>query len=45
MSIGELAPFGHELSSRVRHIDQPDQPDLAGYINDTLPEGSTGGAK
>jgi hypothetical protein len=43
--IWELAPFGHERSSWVRHILQPDLPDLTGYINDTLPEGRTGGAR
>ena len=43
--IWELAPFGHERSSWVRHILEPDLPDLTGYINDTLPEGRTGGAR
>ena len=43
--IWELAPLGHERSSWVRHILEPDQPDLTGYINDTLPEGRTGGAQ
>jgi hypothetical protein len=43
--IWELAPFGHERSSWVRHILEPDLPDLTGYINDTLPEGRTGGAQ
>jgi hypothetical protein len=43
--IWELVPFGHERSSWVRHILEPDLPDLTGYINDTLPEGRTGGAR
>jgi hypothetical protein len=43
--IWELAPFGHERSSWVRHILEPDLPDLTGYINDTLPVGRTGGAR
>jgi hypothetical protein len=43
--IWELAPFGHERSSWVRHILEPDLPDPTGYINDTLPEGRTGGAR
>jgi len=29
----------------VRHILEPDLPDLTGYINDTLPESRTGGAR
>ena len=43
--IWELAPFGHERSSWVRHILESDLPDLTGYIKDTLPEGRTGGAR
>jgi hypothetical protein len=43
--VWELAPFGHERSSWVRHILDPDLPDLTGYISDTLPEGRTGGAR
>ncbi|HEY2639121.1 MAG TPA: hypothetical protein VGI66_04460 [Streptosporangiaceae bacterium] len=43
--IWELAPFGYERSSWVRHILEPDRPDLTGYIHDTLAEGRTGGAK
>ena len=41
----ELAPFGHDRSSLVRHILEPHLPDLTGYINDTLPEARTGGAQ
>jgi hypothetical protein len=40
-----VAPFGRERSFWVRHILEPDLPDLTGYINDTLPEGRTGGAQ
>lgn len=39
--VWELAPFGHERSAWVRHVLQPDQPDLAAYLADALPEGTT----
>jgi hypothetical protein len=42
--VWELAPFGHERSAWVRHILEPDEPDLPGYLADMLPEGKTGGA-
>lgn len=43
--VWELAPFGHERSAWVRHMLQPDEPQLAAYLADTLPEGTTGGAR
>jgi len=43
--IWELAPLGHERSSWFGTFSSQDLPDLAGYINDTLPEGRTGGAR
>ena len=39
--VWELAPFGHERSAWVRHVLQPDPPDLAGYLADVLPDGTT----
>jgi hypothetical protein len=41
--VWELAPFGHERSAWVRHVLQPETPDLHGYLADMLPEGSTEG--
>lgn len=41
--VWELAPLGHERSAWIRHVLQPDEPDLRGYLADTLPDGSTGG--
>jgi hypothetical protein len=43
--VWELPPLGHERSAWVRHMLAPDEPDLAGYLADTLPEGKTGGAQ
>lgn len=40
--VWELPPLGHERSAWVRHVLAPDQPDLAGYLSDTLPEGRIG---
>ena len=42
--VWELAPFGHERSAWVRHVLQPESPDLEGYLADVVPEGTTGGA-
>lgn len=39
--VWELAPFGHERSAWVRHVLQPGEPDLAGYLADVLPDGTT----
>jgi hypothetical protein len=39
--VWELAPFGHERSAWVRHVLRPDPPDLAAYLADVLPEGTT----
>jgi hypothetical protein len=41
--VWELAPFGHERSAWVRHVLQPDPPDLDAYLADTFPEGMVGG--
>jgi hypothetical protein len=41
--VWELAPFGHERSGWVRHILEPDQPDLDAYLSDTYPDGPSGG--
>ena len=38
----ELAPFGHERSAWVRHVFGADQPDLAAYLDDVLPDGPAG---
>ncbi len=45
MSITEKflrAPGPIEIGGRTH---KPDLPDLTGYVNDTLPEGRTGGAQ
>lgn len=41
--VWEPTPLSHERSAWVRHVLQPDTPDLDGYLADALPEGSTGG--
>jgi hypothetical protein len=41
--VWELAPFGHERSAWVRHMLTPGRPDLAGYLADVLPAGTTAG--
>ncbi len=43
--VWELAPLGHERSAWVRHVLQPEAPDLDGYLADMLPDGSTGGRR
>jgi len=40
--VWELPPIGHERSAWVRHVLMPDEPDLAAYLSDTLPEGRIG---
>lgn len=40
--VWELAPLEHERSAWVRHVLQPDQPDLDGYLADQHPSGWTG---
>jgi hypothetical protein len=34
--VWELGPFEHERSAWVRHVLEPDAPDLAGYLADVL---------
>jgi hypothetical protein len=41
--VWELAPFGHERSSWVRHILEPREPDIDSYLADTYPDGRCGG--
>jgi hypothetical protein len=43
--VWELAPFGHERSAWVRHILEPDRPDLAAYLADSFAEGMAGGPR
>ncbi|MGH8988091.1 MAG: hypothetical protein ACRDXC_05775 [Acidimicrobiales bacterium] len=43
--VWELAPIGHERSAWVRHILEPDTPDLVGDLADTYREGMTGGSR
>ncbi|MEU3336576.1 hypothetical protein ACWCQ1_11110 [Streptomyces sp. NPDC002144] len=38
----ELPPLVHERDAWVRHMLVPDVPDLAAYLADSLPEGTTG---
>ncbi|GAB3138894.1 hypothetical protein [Microbispora hainanensis] len=40
--VWELSPILHERDAWVRHVLAPDRPDLAAYLADTLPEGTTG---
>ncbi|MCM2420585.1 hypothetical protein [Streptomyces sp. RKAG293] len=40
--VWELAPLLHERDAWVRHMLAPDRPDLAAYLADSLPEGTTG---
>lgn len=42
--VWELAPLEHERSAWIRHMLEPDQGDLAGYLADMMPEGTTAGA-
>ncbi|MEV6246652.1 hypothetical protein AB0M38_10650 [Streptomyces sp. NPDC051742] len=39
--VWELAPLEHERSAWIRHVLAPDAPDLAGYLGDALPSGTT----
>ncbi len=41
--VWELPALGHERSAWVKYLLAPDEPDLAGYLADTLPPGPTGG--
>lgn len=41
--VWELAPFGHERSAWVRHLLEPERPDLAAYLADTYRPGPAGG--
>lgn len=41
--VWELPPLGHEREAWVRHVLEPRTPDLAGYLGDALPSGTTGG--
>jgi hypothetical protein len=38
----ELPPIQHERDAWVRHLLAPEVPDLAAYLADSLPEGTTG---
>jgi len=40
--VWELPPILHERDAWVRHLLAPQVPDLAAYLADTLPEGTTG---
>ncbi|MBG0827877.1 hypothetical protein HS041_08875 [Planomonospora sp. ID67723] len=40
--VWELPPIEHERSSWVRHMLEPDRPDLDAYLADLLPEGPVG---
>jgi hypothetical protein len=40
--VWELAPIAHERDAWVRHMLVPDTPDLAAYLADCLPDGTTG---
>jgi hypothetical protein len=40
--VWELPPIQHERDAWVRHMLMPDAPDLAGYLGDTMPAGTTG---
>jgi len=39
--VWELAPLGHERAAWVTHVLSPARPDLAGYLADVLPDGTT----
>ncbi|MGP9016808.1 hypothetical protein ACT1U9_00165 [Streptomyces sp. BR1] len=41
--VWELPPVAHERDAWVRHMLAPEEPDLAAYLTDSLPEGTTGG--
>jgi hypothetical protein len=40
--VWELAPMEHERSAFVRHVLQPDRPDLDGWVADQYPAGPVG---
>jgi hypothetical protein len=40
--VWELAPMAHERKAWVQHMLVPDEPDLAAYLDDYLPDGTTG---
>lgn len=40
--VWELPPLLHERDAWVRHVLAPDRPDLDAYLQDTLPDGTTG---
>ena len=39
--VWELAPLGHERAAWIRHVLSPARPDLAAYLADVLPDGTT----
>ena len=39
--VWELAPLGHERAAWIRHVLSPASPDLAAYLADVLPDGTT----
>lgn len=41
--VWELPPIQHERDAWVRHLLAPGTPDLAAYLADSMPEGTTGG--
>lgn len=43
--VWELAPFEHERAAWVRHMLEPERPDLASYLADLLPAGPIGGSQ
>jgi hypothetical protein len=40
--VWELAPLAHERDAWARHMLLPSEADLAGYLKDSLPDGTTG---
>jgi hypothetical protein len=40
--VWELPPLEHERSAWVRHLIEPERPDLPAYLADALPEGKVG---
>lgn len=41
--VWELAPLNHERAAWIRHVLEPEPPDLDGYLADLAPDGSTEG--
>ncbi|KOG20015.1 MULTISPECIES: hypothetical protein [Streptomyces] len=39
--VWELAPLGHERDAWIRHVLAPGTPDLAAYLGDAFPSGTT----